>query len=274
MYNKFNLKNKVIIITGATGLLGIKHVEAIAENGGIPIILDIKEKQILSLTKHIQKKYNVKAMGLKVDITKEKDVINGCKKIIKKFGKIYGLVNNAANNPKIENQKDKSYSRLEKFPLNQWEKDIAVGLTGAWLCSKHFGSMIAKNIDGGSIVNISSDLGLIGPDQRIYLKKGNTNNKSPVKPVTYSVVKSGIIGLTRYLATYWADKNVRCNAICPGGVENNQPKEFLKLVKDKIPMGRLAKSNEYQGTLLWMLSDASSYLNGAIVPVDGGRTAW
>ena len=274
MYNKFNLENKVIIVTGATGLLGIKHVEAIAENGGIPIILDIKEKQILSLTKRIQKKYNVQAMGLKVNITKEKEVINGCKKIIKKFRKIYGLVNNAANNPKIENQKDKSYSRLEKFPLNQWEKDIAVGLTGAWLCSKHFGSLIANNKDGGSIVNISSDLGLIGPDQRIYSKKGINKNKGPVKPVTYSVVKSGIIGLTRYLATYWADKNVRCNAICPGGVENNQPKEFLKLVKDKIPMGRLANSNEYQGTLLWMLSDASSYLNGAIVPVDGGRTVW
>ena len=274
MYNKFNLKNKVIIITGATGLLGIKHVEAIAENGGIPIILDIKEKQILSLTKHIQQKYYVQAMGLKVDITKEKEVINGCKKIIKKFGKIYGLVNNAANNPKITNQKNKNFSLLEKFPLDLWEKDIAVGLTGAWLCSKHFGSLIAKNKDGGSIVNISSDLGLIGPDQRIYSNKGTNKNKGPVKPVTYSVVKSGIIGLTRYLATYWADKNVRCNAICPGGVENNQPKEFLKLVNDKIPMGRLAKSNEFQGTLLWMLSDASSYLNGAIVPVDGGRTAW
>ena len=274
MYNKFNLENKVIIITGALGLLGKKHVEAIAENGGIPIILDIEEKKILSLTKNIQLKYNVQAMGLKVDITKEKEVVNGCKKIIKKFGKIYGLVNNAANNPKIENQKDKSFSRLENFPLNLWEKDISVGLTGAWLCSKHFGSVIAKNKNGGSIVNISSDLGLIGPDQSIYSKKGSTKNKNPVKPVTYSVVKSGIIGLTRYLATYWADKNVRCNAICPGGVENNQSKEFLNLVKKKIPMGRLAKSNEYQGTLLWMLSDASSYLNGAIVPVDGGRTAW
>ena len=274
MYNKFNLENKVIIITGALGLLGKKHVEAIAENGGIPIILDIEEKKILSLTKNIHLKYNVQAMGLKVDITKEKEVVNGCKKIIKKFGKIYGLVNNAANNPKIENQKDKSFSRLENFPLNLWEKDISVGLTGAWLCSKHFGSVIAKNKDGGSIVNISSDLGLIGPDQSIYSKKGSTKNKNPVKPVTYSVVKSGIIGLTRYLATYWADKNVRCNAICPGGVENNQSKEFLNLVKKKIPMGRLAKSDEYQGTLLWMLSDASSYLNGAIVPVDGGRTAW
>jgi NAD(P)-dependent dehydrogenase (short-subunit alcohol dehydrogenase family) len=274
LYNKFNLENKVIIITGALGLLGKKHVEAIAENGGIPIILDIEEKKILSLTKNIQLKYNVQAMGLKVDITKEKEVVNGCKRIIKKFGKIYGLVNNAANNPKIENQKDKSFSRLENFPLNLWEKDISVGLTGAWLCSKHFGSVIAKNKNGGSIVNISSDLGLIGPDQSIYSKKGSTKNKNPVKPVTYSVVKSGIIGLTRYLATYWADKNVRCNAICPGGVENNQSKEFLNLVKKKIPMGRLAKSDEYQGTLLWMLSDASSYLNGAIVPVDGGRTAW
>ena len=274
MYNKFNLENKVIIITGALGLLGKKHVEAIAENGGIPIILDIEEKKILSLTKNIQLKYNVQAMGLKVDITKEKEVVNGCKRIIKKFGKIYGLVNNAANNPKIENQKDKSFSRLENFPLNLWEKDISVGLTGAWLCSKHFGSVIAKNKNGGSIVNISSDLGLIGPDQSIYSKKGSTKNKNPVKPVTYSVVKSGIIGLTRYLATYWADKEVRCNAICPGGVENGQSKDFINKVSSRIPMGRLAKADEYKGTLLWMLSDASSYLNGAIIPVDGGRTAW
>ena len=146
------------------------------------------------------------------------------------------------------------------------------GLTGAWLCSKHYGSEIAKNKKGGTIVNISSDLGLISPDQRLYLS-GKDKNKL-VKPVTYSVIKTGLIGLTRYLATYWVDKGVRCNAICPGGIENAQSKDFLKKVSTRIPMGRLAKPEEYQGTLLWMLSDASSYLNGAIVPVDGGRTVW
>jgi NAD(P)-dependent dehydrogenase (short-subunit alcohol dehydrogenase family) len=115
---------------------------------------------------------------------------------------------------------------------------------------------------------------LIAPDQRLYAKDGIADDKQNVKPVTYSVVKTGLIGLTRYLATYWADKNVRCNAMCPGGVENGQPEDFLKEVNKRIPMGRMANANEYQGTLLWMLSDASSYLNGAIVPVDGGRTAW
>ena len=184
------------------------------------------------------------------------------------------MVNNAANNPKVEDSKSVNFSRLENFPLNIWNDDIAVGLTGAFLCAKHYGYEISQNKNGGSIVNISSDLGLIAPDQRLYAKDGTDENLQNVKPVTYSVVKAGLIGLTRYLATYWADKNVRCNAMCPGGVENGQPNDFLKEVNKRIPMGRMANASEYQGTLLWMLSDASSYLNGAIVPVEGGRTVW
>ena len=273
-HNLFDLSNRVIIITGALGLLGQKHVEIVADYGGIPIILDVDEKQVLLAAERVQQKYNVPAMGLKVDITNEKEIINSCVKIIKSFGKIYGLVNNAANNPKVEDNKDISFSQLENFPLKTWEQDIAVGLTGAWLCSKHYGTEIAKNKNGGSIVNISSDLGLIAPDQRLYMKYNESNENRTVKPVTYSVVKTGLIGLTRYLSTYWADKGVRCNAMCPGGVENGQSEDFLNKVKSRIPMDRLAKPNEYQGTLLWMLSDASSYLNGAIISVDGGRTAW
>ena len=123
-------------------------------------------------------------------------------------------------------------------------------------------------------MNIASDLGLIAPDQRLY-KKGNIEDSlQNVKPVTYSVVKAGLIGLTRYLSTYWTEKNVRCNAICPGGVKNDQPEDFLKEVNSRIPMGRLANADEYQGTLLWVLSSASSYLNGAIIAVDGGRSVW
>ena len=163
---------------------------------------------------------------------------------------------------------------MENFPLDIWNDDIAVGLTGSFLCAKHYGFAISQNPNGGSIINISSDLGLIAPDQRLYSKDGVDNGKQNVKPVTYSVVKTGLIGLTRYLATYWADKNVRCNAMCPGGVENGQPEEFLKEVSARIPMGRMANASEYQGTLLWMLSDASSYLNGAIIPIEGGRTVW
>ena len=273
-HNLFDLSNKVIIVTGALGLLGKKHVEVIAQNGGIPVILDIKESLTKSFAKKIEQKYHVPALGLNVDITDEKKIIKSCSKIIKQYGHIDGLVNNAANNPKVEKRTNINFSKLENFPLEIWNKDIAVGLTGAWLCSKHYGSEIAKNKKGGSIVNISSDLGLIAPDQRLYIRNNETEENKSVKPVTYSVVKSGLIGLTRYLSTYWADKGVRCNVMCPGGIENGQSNEFLDKVKTRIPMGRLAKSNEYQGTLLWMLSDASSYLNGAVVPVDGGRTAW
>lgn len=150
--------------------------------------------------------------------------------------------------------------------------EMAVGLTGSFLCAKHYGSAIALNPQGGSIVNISSDLGLIAPDQRLYRKPGLPDTMQPVKPVTYSVVKSGLIGLTRYLATYWP--NVRCNALCPGGVENNQDEVFLKEVSSRIPMGRLARPDEYQGALLFLLSKASCYMNGATLVVDGGRSTW
>ena len=270
----FKLDNKIIIITGATGLLGRKHAEAIACYGGTPILLDLSQGIIDDFSNELNKKYNTNAIGFAINITDEQAIMNNAKLLINKFGKIDGLVNNAANNPKVEDSKSVNFSRLESFPLDIWNDDIAVGLTGSFLCAKHYGFEISKNPNGGSIVNISSDLGLIAPDQRLYKKDGIPENLQNVKPVTYSVVKTGLIGLTRYLATYWADDNVRCNVICPGGVENGQPVEFLKEINKRIPVGRMARVDEYQSTLLWMLSDSSSYLNGAIVPVDGGRTVW
>jgi len=270
----FRLDNKVIIITGATGLLGRKHAEVVACYGGTPILLDLSQQAVDSFANELNDKYKIDSVGFSIDITDEKAIENNVKKLIERFGKIDGLVNNAANNPKVEDSNEINFSRLENFPLNIWHDDVAVGLTGAFLCAKHYGYQIAQNPQGGSIVNISSDLGLIAPDQRLYKKNGVDNNLQNVKPVTYSVVKTGLIGLTRYLATYWADKNVRCNVMCPGGVKNNQPNDFLEDVSKRIPMGRMANADEYQGTLLWMLSNASSYLNGAVIPVDGGRTSW
>jgi len=272
--NLFSLEGKVIVITGAAGLLGQKHAEAIAAYGGNPILLDLSEDAVEVMANKLNKQYAVKSVGFAVDITDESQIENNVVNLIDLYGRIDGLVNNAANNPKVEECEDKNFSRLENFPLDIWGKDIAVGLTAAFLCAKHYGFQISKNPEGGSIVNISSDLGLIAPDQRLYAKQGLLEEQQPVKPVTYSVVKTGLIGLTRYLATYWADKNVRCNAMCPGGIENGQPEAFLKEVSSRIPMSRLAKVDEYQGALLWMLSDASSYLNGAIIPVDGGRITW
>ena len=270
----FRLDGKIIVITGAAGFLGRMHSEAVASYGGVPILLDLEQSNVDELAHKLNEKYNIDTIGYSVDITNEKNIQDNVELITKTFGRIDGLINNAANNPKMEDDGQVNFSRLENFSLDAWDKDVGIGLTGAFLCAKYYGFEISKNPNGGSIVNISSDLGLIAPDQRLYAKKDLQQHLQPVKPVTYSVIKSGLIGLTRYLSTYWIDENVRCNAICPGGVENGQPSDFLNEVSLRIPMNRLAKPYEYQGTLVWMLSDASSYLNGAIVPVDGGRTAW
>ena len=272
--NIFRLDEKVIVITGAAGLLGKKHAEAIACYGGIPILIDIDENKLDIVVNEINENYQIDCKGYVVDITVEEQIKENITELIKDYGKVDGLINNAANNPKIEKKNDIEFSRLENFAEHTWNNDIDVGLKGAFLCSKYYGNEISNNPNGGSIVNISSDLGLIAPDQELYMEEDLPNNKQPVKPVTYSIVKSGIIGLTRYLATYWPKSKVRCNALCPGGIENNQSEEFLNKISKKIPMGRLAKAEEYQGTIIWLLSDASSYLNGAIISVDGGRTVW
>jgi len=271
----FRLDNKIIVITGATGRLGRKHAQSVAAYGGTPILLDLSQKKINTFADELNSKYNVNSLGFELNITNENSIKTNSEWLLNKFGKIDGLVNNAANNPKVEDTEKVNFSRLENFPLNIWHDDISIGLTGAFLCAKYYGAAISKNPNGGVIINIASDLGLISPDQRIYKKDGVLDELQNVKPVTYSVVKAGLIGLTRYLATYWPEKNVRCNAMCPGGVKNDRlSEEFIKTLSERIPMGRLAESNEYQSTLLWMLSDSSSYLNGAIIPIDGGRTSW
>jgi NAD(P)-dependent dehydrogenase (short-subunit alcohol dehydrogenase family) len=272
--NLFRIDGRVIVVTGAAGLLGKKHAEAIAAFGGTPVLLDLTLDKVKLYADELNERFNVNAIGMSVDITNEEQIVNNSKEIIARYGRIDGLVNNAANNPKIEQKGVKNFSRLENFPLEIWNQDIAVGLTGAFLCSKHYGSIIAENPKGGSIVNISSDLGLIAPDQRLYYKNEILDSQQAVKPITYSIVKTGVIGLTRYLASYWAEKNIRCNVICPGGVENGQPESFVKEVSSRIPMNRMARVDEYQGTLIWVLSDAASYLNGSVIPVDGGRTVW
>jgi NAD(P)-dependent dehydrogenase (short-subunit alcohol dehydrogenase family) len=271
----FDLTGKVVVITGALGLLGKQHVDAVAQFGAIPIILDLNQKLCIDYAQKITEQYQVSALGVAVDITQEGDIQNACEYILQQFGKIDVLINNAANNPKVEKSKEgKNFSRLENFELELWNQDLAVGLTGSFLCSKYFGHAISKNPNGGAIINISSDLGVIAPDQRLYRKEGISENEQPVKPVTYSVVKSGLIGLTRYLATYWTDHNVRCNALCPGGVFNQQDEVFLQEVCSRIPLARMADLDEYQGVIVFLVSDASRYMNGAIISIDGGRSVW
>lgn len=268
----FSLKGRIAIITGGAGLLGVKHAEIISEAEGIPILLDINFEKAKKEAYRIYNNYKVNALGLKADVTNKKDLIKILKIVKKRFGHVDILINNAALNPKIE-KVDKRWTRFEEFSLDEWNKQINVGLTGAFLCSQIFGGLMAQK-NKGVILNMASDLAIIAPDQRIYRKKGLSDDKQAVKPVTYSVIKSALLGLTRYLATYWAEKGVRVNALLPAGVENNQSAEFIKKLTNLIPMGRMARPDEYKGAVLFLVSDASSYMTGSALVIDGGRTCW
>jgi NAD(P)-dependent dehydrogenase (short-subunit alcohol dehydrogenase family) len=259
----FNLNKKVVIITGGAGLLGSSFVEAIAEINGIPIILDINKNKAIKLCKDVSNKYKIDPYFVHTDITDKKSINRAKSLILQNFKKIDVLINNASNNPKINHKIDTS---LENFSIPSWNKDLDIGLKGPFLCSQIFGKEMIKK-KSGVIINISSDLGIISPDQRLY----NRNNK---KSVTYSVTKHGIIGLTKYLATYWSEYGIRSNTLCPGGVYNNQPDNFVNKIKKLIPLNRMAQKNDYKSAIQFLSSDASSYMNGSTLVIDGGRSSW
>lgn len=271
---RFSLKGRVVVITGASGLLGRQHAITVAEAGGTPVLLDIDLSRVEAQAEELRAMGHPGALPLKADVTEVASLQAALAAVLATLGRVDALVNNAANNPKMESgTADTGWMRFENLPLSIWNQDIAVGLTGAFLCSQVFGTHMAAH-GGGVIVNIASDLSLISPDQRLYRQPGLPENAQPVKSVTYSVVKTGLIGLTRYLATYWAPSGVRVNAISPGGVENHQPGEFIAKLTALIPAGRMAQVDEYKGAMLFLLSDASSYMTGTNLVVDGGRTVW
>ncbi len=274
MLNRFSLDGRVIAITGGAGLLGRKHAEAVLEAGGLAVLLDIDQVGLDVAIRQLEVDHSGKSLGLVCNIT-DKPAIQTClATILQKFGRLDGLVNNAANDPKVGSGSDaKRLTRFENMSLDYWNSDIAVGLTGAFQCSQVFGYHLAMN-GGGVILNVASDLAVISPDQRIYRQPGLPNDSQPVKPVTYSVVKAGLIGLTRYLATYWAEQEVRVNAVSPGGVFSGQDEDFVEKLTNLIPMGRMANKDEYKATIVYLLSDASSYVTGLNLMADGGRTCW
>lgn len=273
LQERFDLKGGVAIITGGAGLLGVKHAEAILMGGGVPVLVDIAADAAEERASELARTYETRVLSAFADITHPEQVQGLLARVLSETGRVDILINNATNNPKVEEGGVAAASRLEQFTLEQWNADLAVGLTGAFLCSQIIGAEMARR-GGGVILNIASDLALIAPDQRIYRNAELGAEAQPVKPVSYSVVKTGLLGLTRYLATYWAEQGVRVNAISPGGVFNGQPGEFVARLTKLIPLGRMAEADEYQAAVLFLCSDASSYMTGANLVIEGGRTAW
>ena len=270
----FDLTGRIALITGGSGLLGVEHARALAEIGARVVIADVDFDRAEDEARKIRADIgNDAAMALKLDVTLQDSVSEGLDTVIERLGGIHILVNNAAVDPKVTADSVVETSRLENFPIDQWNFQLGVGLTGAFLCSQAFGGWMAAN-GGGTILNIASDLAVFAPDQRLYRKLGLVEERQPVKPVTYPVIKTALIGLTRYIATYWHEAGVRCNALSPGGVFNGQGEQFVARLSQLIPLGRMACADEYHAAIQFLCSDASSYMTGQNVVMDGGRSVW
>ena len=267
----FDLTGRVVVITGAGGLLGQEHALAVGRAGGIPVLLELSPEALAAAARRLDAEA-ITYLAIEVDLTSEAQIASAAGEINKQFGAVCGLVNNVASNPPMGSAAQGA-DRLEAFPLTQWDHDIRLGLTSAFLCARHFGEQMAA-AGGGSIISVASDLALISPDQRMYAVGLPEGAPAPVKPVSYSVVKSALLGLTRYLATYWSPIPVRCNALVPGSVGGTQSPDLTRELTSRIPLARLAEPDEYQGALVFLLSDASAYMTGANLVMDGGRTAW
>ena len=265
--DRSRLDGRTALVTGGAGFLGRQWATALLEAGAAVVSVDVApspraDDDGTSPIRHEQ-----------LDITDPTALRKLAANLLDDGVTIDVLVNNAAVDAPVLSTGLSNGDRLETFAVERWQAELAVGLTGAFLCAQTFGPPMAER-GQGVIVNIASDLGLVGPDQRLYRVDGLAEDLQPVKPVTYSVIKTGIIGLTRYLATYWAEQGVRANALCIGGVARDQDPTFVRRVSERIPLGRMANEGEYGDAMVFLCSDASSYMTGACLVVDGGRTAW
>ena len=267
--------DKYSIVTGATGLLGPFHAEALAEENYNLILIDLDSKKLEFVKKKLQKKYRkIKFLTYVCDIRYTKNVDKLFFELKKKKIFVSCLVNNAENNPKMkEKTVNKVLNRIEDYDEKKIFSEIEVGIIGSFNCSKVFGTEMAKN-RRGIIINISSDLGICAPDQRVYEKNENYSKIKNYKPIGYSISKHALSGLTKYLSTYWANKNVRCNTLALGAVLNNQPKFLISNVKKRIPLNRWAKRSEYKEAIKFLANEDNSYMTGQTLVIDGGRTIW
>ena len=271
MTNLFDLTGKTGLVTGAGGLLGPKHAEALLECGADVVLTDWHRDKVEKVSNELNEKYGEgRARYYYMDVTDKESI----EVVANDLERVDILINNAAKDPKPKKGDALSpASRFETMTEKFWQDGIDACINGTFLCSQVFSNKMLDN-DGGVILNISSDLGVIAPDQRIYRQDGVEEDMQNVKPITYSAAKWAVVGMTKYLSVYFAQKGIRVNCLSPTGVTNNYPEDFVTKLSNIIPMGRMADRNEYKGAVAFMCSDASSYMTGHNLIIDGGKTVW
>lgn len=264
----YSLKNKIALVTGAIGLLGKEHCTALKNAGATVVVCDLDKEKCDSFAIELGNN----SIGLSLDVTEKSSIEKARDEVLQRFGKIDILVNNAAINEKVEDGVNiLEATRFENLSVDIFRRSLDVNITGVFLCSQIFGAVMAE-VKSGTIINIASTYGIVAPDQSLY--RDNQNNQTFFKSPAYPTTKSAVIGFTKYLASYWGHTGVRVNTLSPGGVENNQAEYFILKYSEKTPLGRMAKSNDFAGAIVFLASDASKYMTGANLVVDGGFTIW
>jgi NAD(P)-dependent dehydrogenase (short-subunit alcohol dehydrogenase family) len=268
--SKFDLTNKTALITGGSGILGRHFCRGLADSGANIIVADIDESGAKEVAEELKTEYQIKAIGVGCDVSSPNSVNNLISEGINEFGTIEILHNNAASK---SSDLDAFFAPFEEYSLEEWRKIMSVNIDGMFLVAQAVGKQMLKQKKGGSIIQMASIYGAMAPDHRIY-EGSFYMNRQIGTPAVYVASKAAVIGLTKYLATYWADKNIRVNTLTPGGVESGQNDEFKNRYSQRIPMGRMAQADEMVGTLVFLASDAASYITGQNFLIDGGLSAW
>jgi NAD(P)-dependent dehydrogenase (short-subunit alcohol dehydrogenase family) len=266
----YSLEDKTAVVTGGTGILGRRFCHALAEFGANVAVVDLDAGQAETLAQELVQAHGVGAIGMRCDVTLAEDVSRTVRAVVERFGGIHILHNNAASK---SDDLAAFFAPFEDYSLSEWRKVMSVNLDGMFLVAQAVGGQMVRQGGGGSIIQTASIYGVVAPDQRIY-RGSHYLGREFNTPAVYAASKAAVIGLTRYLAAYWADKGIRVNSISPGGVESGQNDTFQRNYAKRVPMARMARGDEMAGALVYLASDASSYMTGQNIVVDGGLSVW